>query len=88
MRCLDSNTATLFYTRLYSFIHCVNVYKKYHPESSQDDIFYTSIQNIQVYARIKHYQAETNVYTTFIHPYKLRLNIQKRLYEFREAPNK
>jgi len=29
-----------------------------------------SIKNIQVYARIKIYRAETNVYTTFMHPYK------------------
>jgi hypothetical protein len=37
------------------FKQCKNAYKKYHPETSQDDIFYTRIKKLQVYARIKFY---------------------------------
>jgi hypothetical protein len=69
--------------RSYKFIHCINVYKKYRPEMSQANIFYTggyfytSIKNIQVYARIKIFQAETNVYATFMHPYKCCIKYTK-----------
>jgi len=51
------------------------------------DIFYTSIKNIQVYTRIKIYRAETNVYATFMHPYKRCIQYTNSFIEFREAPS-
>ena len=38
--------------------------------TSQDDIFYTSIKKYAIYACIKNYRAWTDVYATFMHPYK------------------
>jgi hypothetical protein len=55
---------------LYTFMQCINVYKKYRPGRSQVDIFYVDKKFMWIYVDIKIYRPGRDVYVNFMFLHK------------------
>jgi hypothetical protein len=71
---------------LYTFMQCLNVYKKYGPGRGQGDIFYVNKKFMQIYVDIKIYRPGHDVYVRFMFLHKRVYYMYTRLCEFRQAP--
>ncbi len=71
---------------LYTFMQCINVYKKYRPGCGQVNIFYVDKKFMQIYVDIKIYRPGWDVYVKFMFLHKCVYYMYTCLCEFWQAP--